>query len=60
MSRLFCLMMPSMLRSERIGRGAGVDVALDLDDVHVAGVDGGSRDAMVVQDDGVEHITENL
>merc|ERR1719278_46456 len=37
-----------------------VDVALDLLDVHVGGVLGGGRDAMVLLDDGVEHLREVL
>merc|ERR1719210_2435825 len=37
-----------------------VDVALDLLDVHVGGVLGVSRDAMVLLDDGVEHLGEVL
>ena len=37
-----------------------VDVALDLLDVHVRGVLGGGRDAMVLLDDGVEDLGEVL
>merc|ERR1719458_295257 len=38
----------------------GVDVALDLVDVHVGGVLGVSRDAMVLLDEGVEDLGEVL
>ena len=41
-------------------RSFGVNVAVDLGDVHVAGVNTVSRDSMVVLDDGVEHVSENL
>ena len=41
-------------------RSLGVNVAIDLGDVHVAGVNTVSRDSMVVLDDGVEHVSENL
>ena len=40
--------------------GGGVDVALDLVDVHVAGVGRVSADAMVLLDQGVEDIRKHL
>ena len=44
----------------RVDLGLGVNVALDLGCVHVAGVLGVGGDAMVLLDEGVEHISENL
>jgi hypothetical protein len=41
-------------------RSLGVDVALDLGGVHVAGVYGVGRDAMVLLDEGVEHFSKYL
>ena len=43
-----------------VHRGGGVDVALDLVDVHVAGVGRVSADAMVLLDQGVEDIRKHL
>ena len=40
--------------------GGGVDGALDLAGVHVAGVGGVGRDAMVLLDQGVEHVRKHL
>ena len=40
--------------------GSAVNVPLDLGHVHVAGVLALGGDAMVVLDDGVEHIREDL
>ena len=43
-----------------VDRGSSVNVPLDLGDVHVAGVLAVGGDAMVVLDDGVEHVREDL
>ena len=40
--------------------GGWVDGALDLAGVHVAGVGGVGRDAMVLLDQGVEHVRKHL
>ena len=44
----------------RVDLGLGVNVALDLGCVHVAGVLGVGGDAMVLLDEGVKNISENL
>ena len=40
--------------------GRSINVPLDLGNIHVAGVLAVSGDAMVVLDDGVEHVREDL
>ena len=46
--------------TSRVHRSSSVNVPLDLGDVHVAGVLAVGGDAMVVLDDGVEHVREHL
>jgi len=40
--------------------GGGVDVAVDLGDIHVTGMDSVGGNAMVILDDGIENIGEHL
>ena len=44
----------------RVDWGGGVDGALDLAGVHVAGVGGVCGNAMVLLDQGIKHVRENL
>ena len=43
----------------RVDWGGGVDGALDLAGVHVAGVGGVCGNAMVLLDQGIKHVREN-
>ena len=43
-----------------LDRSVGVDVSLDLRDVHVGGVAELSRESVVLQDDGLKHLLEVL